>query len=58
MCTLDLLMQRFRANTADEGPQLVSIDCTGLVAMIWVALKTMISAYVRTNIVSQFMALQ
>ena len=28
MCTSDLLMQRFR--TAVEGPQLVSIDCTGL----------------------------
>ena len=35
-----------------------TLTAQGWVAMIWVASKTMISAYVRTNIVSQFMALR
>ena len=35
-----------------------TLTAQGWVAMIWVASKTMISAYARTNIVSQFMALR
>ena len=53
----DLLIQRFRALQV-RVRNWSTLTAQGWVAMIWVASKTMISAYVRTNIVSQFMALQ
>ena len=57
MCTSDLLIQRFRVLQA-RVRNWSTLTAQVWVAMIWVASKTMISAYVRTNIASQYTAPQ